>query len=808
MSSSSSNNDPIPLSNMLAIKLSPTNYLYWVNQMKPLLRYHNLYGHVDGTVPAPPMMIAKSDKESAENPAYLAWLMADQRAIILLNASLTEDAISISVGLPTARDIWVALEAAFCTASTEREQNLKDQLRLIHKGNMSVAEYSRSFKAVSDQLHAIGKPMDHAELLHLFLRGLGLTFEPFSASVRLITPLPSFSDIVAKAESHELFMKSMQGLGNTSVAFQAHTSSNSSHNYTPPSSYNRNNQRGRGQYRPRFNPSNMNNNRPRRTPTCQLCRKPGHYAPACPKLPSNSAPTSEPVDDNLVRAFHAQCSVSGPDWYVDSGASDHMSTSSENINNATKPSGNKQVFFGNGHTLGVTKIGDTNLFGSLKLNNVLVVPNLTKNLLSVGKLTEDNDVDVLFSHPYFYIQDRRSRQVLAQGRREDGLYVLHNKHEALVASSSCPKASYEVWHSRLGHASLNIITMLKQFGCLSFTSILPKPGLCSSCELAKAKRLPFDNKMTRALNPLDLIHCDLWGPAPVKSVDNFVYYVVFIDDFSRFSWLYPLHTKSEFFDALSIFVTFVQTQFSRKIKVFQSDGGTEFVNHRVRKLFEQNGTLHRLSCPYTPQQNGRAERKHRHIIETGLAMMFNAQMPSAYWVDAFSSAMYIINRLPTALLGNKSPFQLLYDKQPNYSGFRTFGCLTYPLLRDYAPNKLAPRSLPCVFIGYSAKYKGFKCLDLTTSRVYVTRHARFDENIFPLANPNSSTPASSLKTSTFLDLAYSKYPTNIPTKPAATHNATPPVLHDPLLDSLLQNTSPTHHTNPPLHNLYAYKCNL
>ncbi|GJZ39031.1 uncharacterized mitochondrial protein-like protein [Tanacetum coccineum] len=82
---------------------------------------------------------------------------------------------------------------------------------------------------------------------------------------------------------------------------------------------------------------------------------------------------------------------------------------------------------------------------------------------------------------------------------------------------------------------------------------------------------------------------------------------------------------------------------------------SEFVNHTVRKIFKDNGTLHRLSCPYTPQQNGRAERKHRHLVETGLAMLFHAHVPASYWVDAFSSATYIINRLPTKLLEDGPP---------------------------------------------------------------------------------------------------------------------------------------------------------
>ncbi|KAI3494497.1 hypothetical protein L1887_40745 [Cichorium endivia] len=160
-------------------------------------------------------------------------------------------------------------------------------------------------------------------------------------------------------------------------------------------------------------------------------------------------------------------------------------------------------------------------------------------------------------------------------------------------------------------------------------------------------------------------------------------------------------------------------------------------------------TIH--SCPYTPQQNGRAERKHRHIVETGLAMLFNAHVPSSYWVHAFSSAVYIVNRLPTPFLQNKSPFELIFHRVPTYANFRPFGYRVYPYLRDYADHKLSPRSLPCVFLGYCSQYKGYRCLEPASSRTYITRHAKFDEQFFPFTSDDSQTPIGVLDLTIFLD---------------------------------------------------------
>ena len=369
-----------------------------------------------------------------------------------------------------------------------------------------------------------------------------------------------------------------------------------------------------------------------------------------------------------------------------------MTPASSNVEAAMPYAGNSSVYFGNGHAAPISHVSKTSISPNISLLDVLVVPNLTKSLLSVSKLTQDNEVDVLFSNPIFRIQNRHTKETLAQGKRKNGLYVLEHGHLAFLARLSSRRlhGSFELWHSRLGHVSYDIISNLRTLGCLSLSSVLPHPNSCASCQLSKNKRLSFDINTQRSLHVLDLIHCDLWGPSPVTSVDGYRYYVVFVDDYSRFTWLYPLQKKSDFYDVLEAYIALVQTQFSCKIKTFQSDGGTEFVNTRVRSIFLNNGTHHRMSCPYTPQQNGRAERKHRHITETGLAMMFHSNVPATLWTHAFSSAAYIINRVPTKLLDNKSPYELLFSTRPNYANFRVFGCCVYPYLRDYSSHKLPP----------------------------------------------------------------------------------------------------------------------
>jgi hypothetical protein len=146
-----------------------------------------------------------------------------------------------------------------------------------------------------------------------------------------------------------------------------------------------------------------------------------------------------------------------------------------------------------------------------------------------------------------------------------------------------------------------------------------------------------------------------------------------------------------------------------------------------------------VSCPHTHQQNGSAERKHRHIVETGLSLLAHASMPLKFWDEAFLAATYLINRLPSKVIHDSIPLERLFDQKLDYSFLRVFGCSCWPHLRLYNSRKLQFRSKQCVFFGYSSMHKGYKCLEVSTGRVYIYRDVTFDEEVFPFSelNPNA-----------------------------------------------------------------------
>ncbi|KAL8141612.1 hypothetical protein V2J09_014644 [Rumex salicifolius] len=134
------------------------------------------------------------------------------------------------------------------------------------------------------------------------------------------------------------------------------------------------------------------------------------------------------------------------------------------------------------------------------------------------------------------------------------------------------------------------------------------------------------------------------------------------------------------------------------------------------------------------------ERRNRVIVEKGLTLLAQSSLPHLFWEHAFKTATYLHNRTITHILDYHSPYHKLYNKSPDYGFLKTFGCLCYPFLRPYNHHKIDFRSLPCIFIGYSASHKGYLCFHKSTKRIYISRYVVFNENVFPSAPSPNLTP--------------------------------------------------------------------
>ncbi|KAL6321050.1 hypothetical protein AAG906_012034 [Vitis piasezkii] len=187
--------------------------------------------------------------------------------------------------------------------------------------------------------------------------------------------------------------------------------------------------------------------------------------------------------------------------------------------------------------------------------------------------------------------------------------------------------------------------------------------------------------------------------------------------------------KSEVKDVFIRFKAIVETHFQKKIHTLYSNNGGEYL--ALRTFLATHGITHLTTPPHTPEHNGYSERRHRHIVETGLTLLSHASLSLTFWTHAFATAVYLINRMPTPTLNLSSPYENIFGSPPNYSKLRIFGCLCYPWLRPYSSHKLESRSKPCIFLGYSLTQSAYLCYHPPTSRMYVSRHVKFVESVFP-----------------------------------------------------------------------------
>ena len=288
----------------------------------------------------------------------------------------------------------------------------------------------------------------------------------------------------------------------------------------------------------------------------------------------------------------------------------------------------------------------------------------------------------------------------------------------------------------MGHPSFEVVSRVIRNNNLPSFKDDSENFICDACQKGKSHQLPYSRSSSVSSAPLELIFSDVWGPA-CASVGGNKYYVSFVDDYSKFTWIYLIKNKSDVFARFHDFQNHVERTFDKKILALQSDWGGEY--QKLNSFFQRIGIEHHVSCPHAHQQNGSAERKHRHIIEVGLSLLAHAHMPLKYWDEAFLTATFLINRVPSKVIHNETPLERLFNRKPEYSFLRTFGCACWPNLRPYNSHKLSFRSTRCAFLGYSNLHKGYKCLDISSGRIYISRDVAFDENIFPFSelNPNA-----------------------------------------------------------------------
>ncbi|CAN0913556.1 Retrovirus-related Pol polyprotein from transposon TNT 1-94, partial [Linum grandiflorum] len=334
--------------------------------------------------------------------------------------------------------------------------------------------------------------------------------------------------------------------------------------------------------------------------------------------------------------------------------------------------------------------------------------------------------------------------MLGSGELHNGPYLLRGTQDMDSFSEACCSNSANVvsrienienkamlWHFRLGHLSF---AYLERFLPDLFRNKNSQDLKCDVCQLAKHTRSMYPRIGYRPTRPLSIVHSDIWGPMKIRNINGARWFITFIDDHTRMTWTFLLKEKSESASVFQLFHTIVATQFQTQIKVLKTDNAHDYFNKTLGSFLQLHGIVHASSCVDTPQQNGIAERKNRHLLDVARSLMFTHNVPKHLWGEAVLTATYLINRMPSRVLDFKTPRRVLLDDFPHLSSFsadlppRVFGCTVF--IHNSAPNrsKLDPRAVKGVFIGYSTTQKGYKCYHPPTKRVYTTQDATFFES--------------------------------------------------------------------------------
>lgn len=606
----------------------------------------------------------------------------------------------------TCKDVWENLEKAFDDSGLYRRVALlRDLITTTLDSSRNVDDYVNKIMSSAHKLRNIKFNIDDEWLGTLMLAGLPETYKP------MIMGLES-SGIKISADAIKTKLLQEVQCSESSAFFTRKKGVSHVNNIS------------------KFN----------KGPRCYKCNKHGHIAKNCysnvNKKNLESKIKEESKEKGFIAAFSASSQFTHPDlWYVDSGASMHMTNNCQSMYDVTSPP-IPSITVASKTPLPVKSMGKVNLLmqgdegSKIQVRQVLYIPKLAANLLSVSAMVK-NGCKVIFRDKGCDIYDYNNK-LLCSATLVNNLYQL-DTHREVYCNLTCSNNLNDVvlWHRRMGHLNFTDVNKLPE--CADGVNPFPDKSrssiICTTCITGKQSRLPFNNKGTRASEPLQLVHSDLCGPMEQVSLGGMKYFATFIDDYTRKVYVYLLKNKSSVLDVFKDFKSKVENELDRKIKSIRSDNGKEYVSTDFEGFLRKHGIEHQTSTPYSPQQNGLAERMNRSLVERAKCMLFDANLSKQYWAEAIATAAYVINRSPTKSLDGKTPIELWSGRKPNLSNLRIFGSEVMVQIPKERRQKWDAKSRKLIFVGYCESTKGYRVLDPSTNKIIKSRDVVFLESI-------------------------------------------------------------------------------
>lgn len=705
--------------------------------MEAILTKNDAWGYVCGEKVKPE--VVAGNVASAE--AARAWGVEDKKAKSDIILAIKSSELKQIKGCDTSREVWLKLKSIYQSSGPARKATLLKKLTL-HKmdDGGDVHDHLRSYFDTIDKLSEMEIDINRELLTVMLLYSLPPSFANFRCAIESRDELPNPEALRIKIiEEHDARKNETRESSAMFAKKQWGKRLNKNHKFEKES-----------KSAPKC--ENQSKHEPFKY-RCHRCRKAGHKAVDCNE-PGKNTDSANAADDvslcakaEVTEAFGAYDTNRGGNWCLDSGCTAHMGNDSAGFLNIIESCTGNVKLAGETASTSIQGKGPVSIVAEIEghpkdvsVRDVLRVPGLRTNLLSVGKIT-DRGYRVIFEKEKADIVDKDGDTILVADRR-NGLYYIreenveHSANTEVVEGTKAKNATEE-WHRKMGHLNVRDLVECDRNGMVQGMNLgkIQEDFDCEICIRGKMTRTPFPKNSTRNSKLLEIVHSDVSGPMRVESNGKAKYVVTFIDDYSRWCEIRLLKRKNEVLNAFKDFKVFAENRHGRKIQFLQSDNGREYRNEAFDKFLRENGIGRRLTVTHTPEQNGVAERRNRTLMDMTRCLLLQSSLPSSFWGEAINTANYIRNRCPSRSLGGRTAYEKWIGETPDVSNFREFGSEVFTLVREPTKGKLDSRSKKGILVGYSNESKAYRIWLPDEKRIDIARDVKFIG--MPKTSPNT-----------------------------------------------------------------------
>eukprot|EP00253_Pinus_taeda_P027763 PITA_27763 len=639
------------------------------------LKEQEVLDYVTGSIVEPP--------SNAFVAARNKWTRGEFKAKKIIWDSIDKCLVAYVFELTTSKEIYDRLVSLFKVNDANQVSFLRYKLKEIKKGkDESVQAYFLRITEIKNDLLLIGEVIPDRELTITTLGGLPSEWYVFRTTLLNNNVIPGFEELMARCIQEKTRMEEQEmptlrcvrkgrcyicnkiGHYARECLERKDTSHDDDQNHSRGNSHN-------NQRKGRFNGKGKKND-----------RNQGNGQPS--KKARNSRYESNVVNNKQDEYYllAALSTTAPPDslgnWLIGSGASRHFTGYKEALSNLIEKETNLEIVLGDNSKYPVKGVGNVSLQlnqgNTIHLQEFLYVPDLKKNLVSLSAM-EDKGYKVAFIDGKVRVWKKNFKDAFTLGFRVDYLY--HVRGSPLGVMTCDTSLQSEPWRRRFAHLHYKALTDVRQMVTMILEFKLEQEGVCPGCAKGKLKRGPFPSSHSKTSDILQLVHSNISGMMPVNSLGGYLYYLTFIDDYSRKTWIYFLKKKDEVFSWFRHFKALIENQIETKIKILRTDNGTEYESNEFHDFCKEAGIKRETTTPYTPKQNGVAERKNRMIVEAVRAMLHDQRLLKFIWAEAANTAIYVQNQCPHQALGSKTPKERFTGKKPDLSHFRIFGSPLY-----------------------------------------------------------------------------------------------------------------------------------